>query len=274
MEIFRRPEAAFLTYEKFKQDLPVEGSDFYARQVKGMEEANRKILITALRWLVCAGDTIDMVLVADELSQNFTQKNRVVDKQTPEALETFSKCFLEIGQDILKVTGTTLQLEHSSVRDFVVLGKDANFAQAGGAEGHLRMAEHLIRTLNTPGFQKRYLSKEAIKRKKMEPLRYELANWPKHLRCTDVALKKMEHPGSLPRRWNTLLDEVERFMSPQNKVFGSWLEITSTAEEDRTKDSALHTASRYGIPTLVERLLKHEELDARNKTHVSLIPDL
>lgn len=98
---------------------------------------------------------------------------------------------------MLKVTGTTLQFEHSSVRDFVLSGKDAYFAQAGGAEGHLRMAQHLIRTLNAPVFQSTYLSEEAIKKRRTEssagktkPLRYELANWPKHLKYADVELRR------------------------------------------------------------------------------------
>ncbi|KAL1628534.1 hypothetical protein SLS56_005879 [Neofusicoccum ribis] len=274
MEILRRPESAFLTYEAFKHDLPVEGCDLYVRQVKELSEPHRRILITALRWLVCAGETVDIVLVADELSKTFTmdaRKHTSDNKETPRALQIYSKSFLDIGRDMLKVTGTTLQLEHGSVRDFVLSGKDAYFAQAGGAEGHLRMAQHLIRTLNSPAFQKRYLSDEAIKRRKTkssagktEPLRYELVHWPKHVRCADVELKQMERHDLVPE-WVTLLDEIKRFMDPENKVFACWLKLKSTAEEDRTKDTALHTASRYGIPSLIESLLNDKDLGIKNQ---------
>ncbi|KAF4309234.1 hypothetical protein GTA08_BOTSDO03199 [Botryosphaeria dothidea] len=49
-------------------------------------------------------------------------------------------------------------------------------------------------------------------------------------------------------------------MDPKTKAFVYWLKITSIDEDDRTKDSALHTAFRYGIPSLVERLLNNKDL--------------
>lgn len=209
------------------------------------------------------------------------RKTSSVDKKNSQALQKFARSLLDIGRDMLRVTATTLQLEHGSVRDFVLSGKDAYFAQAGGSEGHLHMAEHLIRTMNSSVFRERYLSEEAVNKRKTrssagptEPLRYELANWPRHLRCADVELKRMERHKPLVSKWDALLDEVERFINPENKAFGCWLKITSTAEEDRTKDSALHTASRYGISSLVERLLSKGDLSVRNKNYVSLIPNL
>ncbi|EKG14387.1 hypothetical protein MPH_08376 [Macrophomina phaseolina MS6] len=288
MQSLQTPKGSFLGYSKFMKELPHGTIEMYRRKIDELNEDNRTILITALRWLICGEGTMELMPIADELSETYV---RLIDGQAVGSQETdvdtaddgasknqdltnIKNSFSRVGRDFLRLTGTSLQLEHNSVRDFVRSGEDKRVAEAGGKKGNLRMAEQLIHTLNSSAFQKKYLSKRALKRGKTQKsakgsksLRYELENWPKHLRAAEIAVKKQESDRNVKQRWNSLLQGVEQFMDLENKAYQAWLglSIGGVSKEDRTGDLPVHTASRYGFVSLIHKYVANGEANKVNK---------
>lgn len=244
--------------------------------------------------MVCGGDKIQFLPIADELrgTYNSTKATRSGRQLTPRSrgsieeleakqIEQFAISFKNVGRDFLRVNGTTLHLEHNSIRDFVNSFDRVKFqagsldeiasamVEAGEKEGHSLMAEHILKTLNSPGFQERFLSNmvvakfEDTKRRatKADQLRYEIVSWQRHVREAE------NHQTRYDSRWNTILCEAKRFLSStkdSNNAYVNWLKLKSTPNEDRSRDSPLHVAARYGIVSLMKTFISN---DLRNKAN-------
>lgn len=83
-----------------------------------------------------------------------------------------------IGRDFLKFNGNIVELDHKSVRDFVLDDErlarrqtlrcseceervaNSSVFQAGNKHGHLLMVQMILRHLNSPSFQKKYILQE------------------------------------------------------------------------------------------------------------------
>ncbi|KAL1648441.1 hypothetical protein SLS58_002196 [Diplodia intermedia] len=275
MEYIRKPEKDFLPYAKIKPELPRGTNGLYKQKISRLNEDRLTILVTVLRWLICGTDSMELLPIADELSSTYpsVMDGDISDDEALEEpdLGKLANSLAQIGRDFLKITGTTVQLEHNSVRDFVLSRTDKRVADAGMVEGHLRMSEYLMRTLNSPQFRKRFLSdkalgswKKQVAGKSETHLRYELEHWPRHLRDTEIALGSRKNGGLYKSRWNQLLAKAEEFMSRKND-YQVWLKLSSTTQEDYSGDSMLHTAARYGLESLFGKHASENDIKAPNK---------
>lgn len=211
--------------------------------------------------------------------QSSVRSHGSVEEFEAKQIEQFAFSFKNVGRDFLRVNGTTLHLEHNSIRDFVnsydrvenqnnsqdEIGRA--MAEAGEKEGHSVMAEHILKTLNSPEFQERFLSNEAVDKykgtrrraTKANQLRYEIVNWQRHVREAE------KHCARYEGRWNTILCEAKRFLSStedSSNAYINWLKLKSTPDEDRSGDSPLHVAARYGIVSLMKMFIS---ADLQNK---------
>jgi ankyrin repeat protein len=127
------------------QELPDGMNEVYRKSLQSLQQDDRKMLITALRWLVCGEGRIDANWVADELQNLYGDDNIPPDsdqEETPDDdvdasdLAEFEqgddteaganeqreivKDLQRIGRDFLKFNGDIVEFDHKSVRDFVI----------------------------------------------------------------------------------------------------------------------------------------------------------
>lgn len=252
-----------------------------------MEDYQRDFLIAAFRWLICGEHDeqgkIPLLPFVNEFRKTYLYEGDDYKKREEQMLRRVAKDLGNFGRGFVNIdSGNLLSLERSA-RDFVLKYKvtegEDYMSKARGGEGHLLMSERLIGTLNSPQFQQRFLSTAALEKGtsysegngKAYALRYELKHWTSHLQSVEQAYMSKDLDDSFTERWNELLSEAQKFMS-HRQAFGTWLQMTTTPEEDRSKDIPVHTAARYGLVNILERYLTDDRQAGgrRNGAEVSL----
>ncbi|KAL1852509.1 hypothetical protein Daus18300_012107 [Diaporthe australafricana] len=285
-EIVKKSEGRFRLVRSLSgrmKDLPNTMNDLYRQKFDLLNEFEKDNLITVFRWLICRGDRIHLQPIADELAQKYSQE-ATSDNNFYATLQEVGKSLAEIGRDFLKVTGTIVQLDHNSVRDFIHSSSQKSqgagstcskcgkrdpldiLSQAAGKDGKLMMAEYMVQTINSVEFQEKFIlfdeSESSAKAKGPKsspksmtiPWRYEVSLWCKHLRDAEAAWTASERE-SLPR-WKALYDKADRFLSQDSKVYQDWLKrVKSFPSRDGIDDHPLYTASRFGLEGLIKRYL-------------------
>ena len=172
--------------------LPDGMNNLYKQSLQTLPPDDREMLIVALRWLMCSEGKISAVLVADELEPCYEDSDYSEDednvaygyKTTDVRYETSEESdkgsdgreresigvLRGIGRDFLKFDSSAVDVQHQSVRDFIMndekalhldptlcrkclerISQESTF-QAGPKHGHLIMAENLFRKLNSTSF--------------------------------------------------------------------------------------------------------------------------
>lgn len=254
------------------EDLPTTINELYLQRFGLLKDENQKVLVTVLRWLICRGDRIELQPIADELAEkdNPEQSSNNGASDFP-SLRDVAKHLTEIGRDFLKVTNTTVQLDHNSVRDFIESIGDnthlasnkcascgrtnpaGNLAQAAGKEGKLIIAEYMLQTINSEGFQETFIlfdkhkSHSEVKgsqkppTSKMQTMRYEVSHWYKHLRAAEAAWESRQ--GASSERWEALYASAERFLSQDSQVYQDWLIRRGSGRGWETRSSSPYGCS-------------------------------
>lgn len=281
------------------KDLPNSMNDVYLQTFRHLEKESQAVLVTVLRWLICRGDRIELQPIADELAQKYSPEETSDndDSEFPSLLKV-AKSLTEIGRDFIKVSSNVVQLDHNSVRDFVKSwGEDITTArktcsecgrvdaidilsQISGKEAKLIMAEYMVRTINSGTFQEEFIlledhkssSKSRGSKKpstsKRSPMRYEAADWYKHLREAEAAWTTHERESE--PRWNALYELAERFLSPNSQVYQDWLTRKNDIKDKvKMHDPPLYTVARYGLEGLIQRYLDQGcDVNTRNRNQV------
>ena len=85
------------------------------------------------------------------------------------------------------------------------------------------------------------------------PPRYELAQWPRHLRAAEAAWPAAERDADLQERWEKLHNTIEAFLSPESPVFKAWSKRLGMW---RVKPwDPLHVAANFGLLEIMQRLI-------------------
>ncbi|KAK2597702.1 hypothetical protein N8I77_012469 [Diaporthe amygdali] len=283
------------------KDLPSEMNDLYRQRFCLLNDSQKDVLVTVLRWLICRGDRIELLPIADELAEKYSPEESNYNSPSGfPSLQDVAKSLTEIGRDFLKVKGKTVQLDHKSVRDFIEFSsredRDAGetcrecgkrdpvdvLSQAAGKEGKLKMAEYMVQTINSSKYQKEYIlfeesernakvkrSKDTLDSKK-KPMRYEASSWYKHLRDAEAVWTTNERESV---RWKALYEQTERFLLQESKAYQHWqIRKNETDYETGTHDHPLYTAARYGLEGLIERYLdKGCDVNVKNRHQNTLL---
>lgn len=267
------------------KDLPNTTNNLYIQKFGLLKNDSQEVLVTVLRWLICRGDRIQLLPIADELAQKYGPEESS-NNRTSEfpSLKDVAKRLTEIGRDFVRVTDKTVQLDHNSVRDFIEFTSQESQAagnirsirgrrdpagiltQASGKEGKLIMAEYMLQTINSVKFQEEFIlldkhkSNSKAKGSSMSPaskvqhMRYEIYGWCKHLRDAEAAWTTGQR--ELEDRWEALYKLAERFLSQDSQVYQDWLIRRNKLQEPvKTLDPPLYTAARYGLEGLIKRYL-------------------
>ena len=326
--------------------LPDGMNDLYKQKLQRLEEDDREILLTALRWLMCSEGKVEIALVADDIehcyeelgydqddseydeneyftnsfkpfgvsaSTNFQDKN--IDNEERESIKRLKA----VGRDFLNFSSDIIEVQHQSVRDFInsegSLLRDSRICpecvkrmnqdsiyQAAPKHGHLMVVENIFQKLKSPSFEAKFIIKgfgenskdkaeaapvtlhptaqrsetslndqfngESVAtqsrpeadiesktasdtvsfgREKVDstiqvenqsisptpdlpntdydeeaPPRYELTQWPRHLRAAEAAWPAAERDADLQERWEKLYNTIEAFLAPESPVFKAW----------------------------------------------------
>lgn len=187
---------------------------------------------------------------------------------------------------------------------------DLELSAASQKNGHLLMAEHLLQKLNSHRFQKKYIVVEDFETTEEQSIRtsdqdtdvpraesvesqsvevkdstendtvwatekqrYEIKEWPRHLREAECAWTAEDRKREAAR-WESLLDSAERFLDINSNVYKCWMRRTLPKVKERAfkeYEHPLHTAARHGLVSLMERYLGRGdcEVDPRNEVKVS-----
>lgn len=280
------------------QSLPSTMNDLYLQRFGLLKDGSQKVLVTVLRWLICRGDRIELLPIADELAERYSlEESSNYGEPAFPSLRIVAKHLAEIGRDFFTVTKDAVQLDHNSVRDFIEsIGQDGKavintcsscgrtgpagiLAQAAGKEGKLIMAEYMLQTINSVKFQKDFIlfkkrgndSETDGSKKSPAPealyLRYEVSDWYRHLRDAETAWAGQRSS----KRWDSLYALAEQFLTPESKVYQDWLIRMNKRQEKVGKhDPPLYTAARYGLEGLIERYLSQGfDPSVKNRHQVS-----
>ena len=87
------------------------------------------------------------------------------------------------------------------------------------------------------------------------PPRYELAQWPRHLRAAEAAWPAAERDADLQERWGNLYNTIETFLSPKSPVFKSWSK--RLAMWHRKPRDPLHVAANFGLLDIMQRRISY-----------------
>ena len=87
------------------------------------------------------------------------------------------------------------------------------------------------------------------------PPRYELAQWPRHLRAAEEAWPAAERDVDLQRRWDELYTTIEKFLYPESFVFRCWSKRLSLWQ--KTPLVPLHVAANFGLLELMQRYISY-----------------
>ena len=88
-----------------------------------------------------------------------------------------------------------------------------------------------------------------------EPPRYELEQWPRHLRAAEEAWPAAERDVDLQRRWDKLYINIEKFLYPESFVFRCWSKRLSLWGEKPLVP--LHVAANFGLLGMMQRYISY-----------------
>ena len=109
------------------------------------------------------------------------------------------------------------------------------------------------------------------------PPRYELAQWPRHLRAAEAAWPAAERDAVLQERWGTLYDTIEAFLSPESTVFKAWSKQLKLWQEKPW--DPLHVVAHFGILEIMQRRIQYgtnvnlSDEDGRTPLHLACSED-
>ena len=87
------------------------------------------------------------------------------------------------------------------------------------------------------------------------PPRYELAQWPRHLRAAEAAWPVAERDAVLQERWGKLYDLIEEFLSPGSPIFKAWSKRLGLWREKPS--DPLHVAAYFGLLEIMQRCISY-----------------
>ena len=149
IESLKQSKAVRTNPQHLMKRLPDGMNNLYKQKLQGLQEDDREMLLTALRWLMCSDGKIETVLVADDIEHSFEDLESYEadhgsedngDSDVDSAVPAFVgvspsmeirtsiaehedrdsiKRLKEVGRDFLKFSSTVVDLQHKSVRDFV-----------------------------------------------------------------------------------------------------------------------------------------------------------
>lgn len=88
-----------------------------------------------------------------------------------------------------------------------------------------------------------------------QPPRYELAQWPRHLRAAEEAWPADKRDAHMQERWDKLYSIIEAFLSPESLIYKCWsrrLSLWGTRPLD-----PLHVAAKYGLLGMMQRYISY-----------------
>ena len=88
-----------------------------------------------------------------------------------------------------------------------------------------------------------------------EEPRYELEQWPRHLRAAEEAWPEAERDAESRKRWNKLYNTVESFLSQESPVYRCWSKRVYLWHQKPL--GPLHVAARYGLLGMMQRYISH-----------------
>ena len=380
IESLKQPKALRTNPKQLMNRLPDGMNNLYRQKLQGLQEDDRKMLLSALRWLMCSEGEIDSALVADDIEKCFedheysdTDAAIVIDTRVSLGIEAQEgvtnhedrdsiKRLKEVGRDFLKFSSDVVHIQHQSVRDFFdseerPQPRDSRMCpacskrmdqgsayQASQKYGHLKMVKRIFKKLMSPSFQDQFImirgfdqstidtglvfllpkrqnidvslsddikNESAIlqnqtntdvhdnttqvgvesgtknaelsvqsmaESEKADPThgmpdydsdneetpRYELAQWPRHLRVAEEAWPEAERDAAMRERWNMLYNTVEKFLSLETPVYRCWSRRLSLWRQK--PPSPLHVAASFGLLKMMERyILQGTNVDVRDE---------
>lgn len=380
IESLKQPKALRTNPKQLMNHLPDGMNKLYRQKLQELQEDDRKMLLTALRWLMCSEGEIDSALVADDIEKCFedheysdTDAAIVIDTRVSLGIEAQEgvtnhedrdsiKRLKEVCRDFLKFSSAAVHIQHQSVRDFVdseerPQPRDSGMCpacskrmdqesayQASQKYGHFKMARRIFKKLMSPSFQDQFImirgfdqsttdtglvflfpkrrnidvslsddiqSESSILQshanidvhddttqagvesgtKKAElsvqstaeaeeadpihglpdydsdnekPPRYELAQWPRHLRAAEEIWPEAQRDAATRERWNKLYNTVEKFLSLETPVYRCWSRRLSLWRQK--PPNPLHVAASFGLLKMMERYILHgTNVDVRDE---------
>lgn len=88
-----------------------------------------------------------------------------------------------------------------------------------------------------------------------EPPRYELAQWPRHLRAAEEAWPPAERDTDLQERWEKLYTIIEIILSPGSRVYRDRSRRLSLWRSQPL--DPLHVAARLGLLGMMQRYISY-----------------
>lgn len=360
--------------------LPDGMNSLYKQKLQGLEEDDREMLLTALRWLMCSEGRIEVALVADDIERCYEDLDHDEDDPEYEDIEDSGnsravigvstgtevqeeaidyknresiKRLKAVGRDFLKFSLAIVDVQHQSVRDFINseerslpqdsricpecvkrMNRDSTY-QASPKYGHLIMVENLFRKLMSPLFQDNFIIIKGLEKyradaasatssperkrsdtlfgddlthgevtpqhqpeigienqvpkgtvslgtettelatevataaekpnpthdlldfdpEEEEPPRYELAQWPRHLRAAEEAWPAADRDADLQERWEKLYTTIETFLSPESLVYKCWSRRVPLWW--RKPGDPLHVAANFGLLGMMRRYISY-----------------
>lgn len=87
------------------------------------------------------------------------------------------------------------------------------------------------------------------------PPRYELTQWPRHLRAAEIAWPPAERDTDLQERWEKLYNTIEAFLSPESPIFKAWSKRLHLWQEKPW--DPLHVAANFGLLEIMQRRISY-----------------
>ncbi|XHG01919.1 hypothetical protein AWENTII_005288 [Aspergillus wentii] len=280
-------------FKKLMGELPRGMNHLYRQSIEHLDADSREKLLVVLRWLTCGVGQMGLSPIFDELENVYDEDEQsdaedvsVDDMEDRKDRESEAiNDLIKIGRDFLKVGEGTVELQHNSIRGFIAedevhLDKQDlrcpdcadrfvknSTVQAAPKYGHLLMAEMLLRHLNCPRFQKKFLCDNEVQDQPIEgrdtedeykDVRYEILHWAYHVRSAELVWPEEARDEDIVDRFDAIYDSVERFMQPDSQVYQNWLKKAHPWRKFEQPDQPLHIAARYGVVGLLKRYLSQE----------------
>ena len=147
IEGLKRSKAVRTNVQQLIKRLPDGMNDLYKQRLQRLEEDDREMLLTALRWLMCSEGKVEIALVADDIEHCYedlgydqddseyddeiedsdnslrpfgvSASTDFQDKNTDDEERESIKRLKAVGRDFLKFSSNIIEVQHQSVRDFI-----------------------------------------------------------------------------------------------------------------------------------------------------------
>ena len=146
IESLKDSKAVRTNVQELMRRLPNGMNDLYKQKLQRLEEYDREMLLTALRWLMCSDGKVEIALVADDIEHRYedlgyeqddsesdenVDSNDLLgpsgvsvgmdyqDKNIDDEERESIKRLRVVGRDFLKFSADIIEVQHQSVRDFV-----------------------------------------------------------------------------------------------------------------------------------------------------------